>query len=240
MPQSRHEMGQMATNTAASRPNWWDRNMVPRLIRCACSQGQIMKSRSKIIPLASGDVLELGCGGGINMEFYHWPRITSFTGLDPSPQLLAMSEQAAHSHGLHGKGVSPRILLGRGESMPFADHSFDSVVTTFTLCSVDDPAAVLSEIRRVLRPSGQAYFLEHGAAPDSAPAKWQRRIEPLWKRMAGNCHLSRPISTAYEQAGFAVDILGAHYMPKTPRPFGWVEYGIARAAVAKTPAQTGA
>lgn len=228
MPQSRNEMDQGTQAATASHPSWWDRHMVPRLIRCACSQGQIMKSRSKIVPLASGDVLELGCGGGINMEFYNWPHITSFTGLDPSPQLLTMSEQAAQRHGLHGMGVSPRIILGRGESMPFADHSFDSVVTTFTLCSVDDPAAVLSEIRRVLRPHGRAYFLEHGAAPDIAPAKWQRRIEPVWKRMAGNCHLSRPISAAYEQAGFAVDRLGAHYMPKTPRPFGWVEYGTAR------------
>lgn len=213
---------------AASPQNWWDRHIVPRLIQCACSQGQIMKARSQIIPLASGGVMELGCGGGINMEFYHWASVRSFTGLDPSPQLLEMSKEAARSYELEAKGLNPQILLGHGETMPFADHSFDTVVTSFTLCSVDDPAAVLSEIRRIIRPDGQALFLEHGLAPDAAPAKWQRRIEPIWKRMAGNCHLSRPIAAAYEAAGFAVEKHGAHYMPKTPRPFGWVEYGIAR------------
>jgi ubiquinone/menaquinone biosynthesis C-methylase UbiE len=208
--------------------SWWERNMVPRLIRCACSQGQIMKARSQIVPLARGDVLELGCGGGINIEFYNWSDVKNFTGLDPSPQLLAMSEQAIQRADLHSKGVCAQIHLGRGEAMPFSDHSFDTVVTTFTLCSVQHPAAVLSEIRRVLKPDGQALFLEHGAAPDADAAKWQRRIEPYWSKMAGNCHLSRPISSAYAAAGFQVETKAAHYMPKTPRPFGWVEYGVAR------------
>jgi ubiquinone/menaquinone biosynthesis C-methylase UbiE len=213
---------------APSSQSWWDRHMVPRLIRCACSQGQIMKARSHIVPLAQGDVLELGCGGGINMEFYNWSKVRSFTGLDPSPQLLRMSEDAARRHQLAAKGAAPSIVLGCGEAMPFPDGSFDTVVTTFTLCSVDQPQQVLAEIRRVLRPDGQALFLEHGAAPDKDAARWQRRIEPLWKRMAGNCHLSRPISAVYRAANFAVEQYGAQYMPKTPRPFGWVEYGIAR------------
>lgn len=203
--------------------SWWDRHGVPRLIKCACSQGQIMKARSKVVPLAVGDVLELGCGGGINMEFYASGRVKSFTGLDPSPELLAMSRAAAQAHGMDAD-----IQLGVGEAMPFGDARFDTVVTTFTLCSVADQAAVLGEIRRVLKPGGTALFLEHGAAPDAGVAKWQRRIEPLWKRIGGNCHLTRPIGGAYEKAGFAVDRQAASYMPKTPRPFGWIEYGAAR------------
>lgn len=203
--------------------SWWERHGVPRLIKCACSQGQIMKVRSKVVPNASGDVLELGCGGGINMEFYDPARVTSFTGLDPSPELLAMSRAAAQA-----RGMAADIQGGVGEAMPFADAQFDTVVTTFTLCSVADQAAVLAEIRRVLKPGGTALFLEHGAAPDASVAKWQRRIEPLWKRIGGNCHLTRPISGAYEQAGFAVDRQAAAYIPKTPRPFGWYEYGAAR------------
>lgn len=202
---------------------WWERHAVPRLIKCACSQGQIMKARSKVVPLAAGDVLELGCGGGINMEFYDPARIASFTGLDPSPELLTMSRAAAARCGLDAD-----IQGGVGEAMPFGDARFDTVVTTFTLCSVADQAAVLAEIRRVLKPGGTALFLEHGAAPDANVATWQRRIEPIWKRIGGNCHLTRPIGGAYEQAGFAVDRQGAAYMPKTPRPFGWIEYGTAR------------
>lgn len=205
--------------------SWWERHGVPRLIKCACSQGQIMKVRSKIVPNASGDVLELGCGGGINMEFYDPAWITSFTGLDPSPELLAMSRAAAQA-----RGMDADIRGGVGEAMPFESGRFDTVVTTFTLCSVADQAAVLAEIRRVLKPGGTALFLEHGAAPDAGVAKWQRRIEPVWKRIGGNCHLTRPISDAYEAAGFAVDRQAAAYIPKTPRPFGWYEYGAARAA----------
>jgi ubiquinone/menaquinone biosynthesis C-methylase UbiE len=203
--------------------NWWDRHIVPRLIKCACSQGQIMKVRSKVVPLAAGDVLELGCGGGINMEFYNPARVTRLAGIDPSPKLLDMTRAAAAA-----RGINADIRGGVGEAMPFADASFDTVVTTFTLCSVDDAAAVLGEIRRVLRPGGTALFLEHGAAPDSDVAKWQRRIEPVWKRIGGNCHLTRPISDAYARAGFDVEKLGESYMPKSPRPMAWVEYGMAR------------
>ncbi len=203
--------------------SWWERHGVPRLIKCACSQGHIMKARSKVVPGAAGDVLELGCGGGINMEFYVSERIASFTGLDPSPELLAMSRAAAAAHGMDAD-----IQAGVGEAMPFESARFDTVVTTFTLCSVTEPDAVLGEIRRVLKPGGTALFLEHGRAPDAGVAKWQRRIEPLWKRIGGNCHLTRPIGEAYEKAGFSVDRQGAAYMPKTPRPFGWVEYGAAR------------
>lgn len=203
--------------------SWWDRHIVPRLIKCACSQGQIMKVRSKVVPLAAGEVLELGCGGGINMEFYDPARVTRLAGIDPSPKLLEMTRAAAAE-----RGIAADIQGGVGEAMPFADASFDTVVTTFTLCSVTDQAAVLSEVRRVLRPGGTALFLEHGAAPDAGVAKWQRRIEPIWKRIGGNCHLTRPITSSYETAGFAVDKLGEGFMPKSPRPMAWVEYGTAR------------
>ncbi len=205
--------------------NWWDRHGVPRLIKFCCSQPEVMDVRRKVVPHAAGDILELGCGGGINLELYDRDRMKSFTGLDPSPELLAMSRAAAREQGLDAD-----IQGGEGEAMPFADARFDTVVTTFTLCSVADQAAVLGEIRRVLKPGGTALFLEHGAAPDAGVAKWQRRIEPVWKHLAGNCRLTRPISEAYAKAGFAVERHGAAYLPKTPRPFGWHEYGSARVA----------
>lgn len=203
--------------------NWWDRNIVPHLIKCACSQGQIMKVRATVVPRAAGDVLELGCGGGINMEFYDRARVRSFSGVDPSPKLLEMSRAAAAE-----QGMTADIRGGVGEAMPFGDAMFDTVVTTFTLCSVQDAVTTLAEIRRVLRPGGTALFLEHGASPDANVAKWQRRIEPLWSRIGGGCQLTRPIAQAYANAGFTVDTLGRHYVPKSPRPMAWVEYGTAR------------
>jgi ubiquinone/menaquinone biosynthesis C-methylase UbiE len=112
--------------------------------------------------------------------------------------------------------------------MPFADARFDTVLVTFTLCSVHDPKQVLSEMRRVLKPGGKVLFLEHGRAPDADVQKWQRRIEPVWKRIGGNCHLTRPISGSYAQAGFQIAHVDKSYMPKTPRPFGWIEWGEAR------------
>lgn len=202
---------------------WWDRHMVPKIIGCCCAQPQIMKARSRVVPQADGDVLELGCGGGINMEFYDPARIRSFAGLDPSPALLDRSREAAQA-----KGMAADIRAGIGEAMPFADASFDTVLVTFTLCSVHNQQQVLSEMRRVLCPGGKALFLEHGAAPDAGPAKWQRVIEPVWKRIGGNCHLTRPITGAYERAGFKIAHAEKGYMPKTPKPFGWVEWGEAR------------
>lgn len=205
--------------------SWWDRHGVPRLIGFCCAQPQIMKARSRIVPQASGDVLELGCGGGINMGFYDPAKINSLCGIDPSAALLEASRAAAAEH-----GMTADMRGGVGEAMPFACESFDTVLVTFTLCSVDDQAQVLSEIRRVLRPGGKALFLEHGSAPDSKVQKWQRRIEPIWTRVAGNCHLTRAIGDAYKQAGFTLAGHEKNYMPKTPRPFGWIEWGEARLA----------
>lgn len=202
---------------------WWERHMVPRLIGCACAQPQIMKARSRIVPRAEGDVLELGCGGGINMAFYDFARIKSYSGVDPSQGLLERSREAAQAI-----GVEADIRGGVGEAIPFAAESFDTLLVTFTLCSVDDQMRVLSEMRRVLRPGGKVLFLEHGRAPDASVQKWQRRIEPLWKRIGGNCHLTREIGNAYRAAGFSVGGGDCGYMPKTPRPFGWIEWGEAR------------
>ena len=194
--------------------------MVPKLIGCACAQPQIMKARSRIVPRAEGDVLELGCGGGINMAFYDPARLKSYSGVDPSAGLLDRSREAAQAI-----GIEADIRGGVGEAIPFASQSFDTVLCTFTLCSVDDQMQVLSEMRRVLRPGGKILFLEHGSAPDEGVRKWQRRIEPVWRLIGGNCHLTRPITAAYEQAGFRVAGGDKGYMPKSPRPFSWIEWG---------------
>lgn len=205
--------------------NWWDRHVVPRMIRCACGQPGILDLRRKVVPLASGAVFELGCGGGINQPFYDAARVTAFAGLDPSPQLMADARAAAAR-----RGWAADLVEGFGEAIPFADASFDTVVTTYTLCSVDDPARVLGELRRVLRPGGRLLFLEHGRAPDAGVAAWQRRIEPLWKRLMGGCHLTRPVADAVRDAGFAVIEREGRYLPGTPRFAGWMEWGVANKA----------
>ena len=127
-------------------PNFWEKHAVPRLIKFACSQPAVMKDRSEIVPKAQGEVLELGCGGGINLQFYDRSRVDKLTGLDPSAELLDYTRKEAKE-----RGFEMDILDGVGEAMPFADDSFDTVLTTFTLCSVQDGKQVLKEMRRVLK-----------------------------------------------------------------------------------------
>ncbi len=207
------------------RPNFWDRHVMPRLICFACGQPQIMKRRSQIVPKASGNILELGAGGGINLQFYRPDKVEKVTGIDPSPELIDRARQAGQ--------ISPipfEIIGGMAENMPFEDDSFDTVLITFTLCTVSDQMQSLSEVRRVLKPGGKLLYLEHGQAPDQGVHLWQRRIEPIWKPLAGGCHLTRPIGSAVENAGFVTSDTTGEYMPKTPRILGWVESGEARIA----------
>lgn len=204
---------------------WWDRHVVPRLIGCACTQPAVMRDRVKVVPRASGDILELGCGGGTNLQFYDWSQVRTLSGVDPSPELLGRAQDA-----LLRSGRRANFANGIAEALPFENSSFDSVVTTFTLCSVQDPTAALSEVRRVLRPGGRLIFLEHGKAPDPAAANWQNRIEPVWKHIAGGCHLTRPVTGAISDAGFVCDAPQGHYMKRTPKWLGWVEWGEATLA----------
>ncbi len=199
---------------------WYEEHIVPRFIQCACSAPGIMKLREQVVPLATGAVFEIGCGGGINQQFYDCAKVTSFSGMDPSVKGLDYARAAAAE-----KGWAADIRPGFGEAIPFADDSFDSVVCTFTLCSVSDQAQTLRELRRILKPGGKLLYAEHGRAPDAGVRKWQNRIEPVWKRLAGGCHLTRPVNGAVDQAGFAVHSLGQRYTPKVPRWAGWMEWG---------------
>lgn len=205
--------------------SWYERNILPKLLCCACGAPAIQAQRRRVAPRAEGEVLELGIGGGLNLAYYDPTKTKRVTGVDPSPELRAIAEQAPRPGGL-----VVDIQAGEAERLPFADASFDTVLCTFTLCSVRSPTAVLTEARRVLRPEGRFLFCEHGLSPDAEVSRWQRRLEPLWKRMAGGCHLTRPVASAVEAAGFALDEVEQRYMPKTPRPLGWCEWGVARLA----------
>lgn len=201
---------------------WYDDHVVPRIIRCGCSGPAIMKLRQKVVPLARGAVFEIGCGGGINQRFYDPALVQSYAGMDPSAKGLEYARAEAAS-----RGWSADIRQGFGEAIPFGDASFDTVVCTFTLCSVADPVQTLAELRRILRPGGSLLYAEHGRAPDRKVEAWQRRIEPVWKPLTGGCHLTRAVSGAIERGGFTVHELGRRYAPRTPRWAGWMEWGSA-------------
>ena len=200
--------------------SFYDRHIMPRLIGCACASRPIMKQRQKVVPKAAGRVLELGIGGGLNLAFYDPARVDSVFGVDPSAELRQRAEAAPRPEGL-----KVEVREGTAEALPFGDASFDCVVCTFTLCSVQSPAAALAEARRVLKPGGAFLFCEHGLAPEKKVADWQRTIEPVWKRIAGGCHLTRPVGEAIAASGFKVASLSSMYLPKTPRSLGWNEWG---------------
>ena len=205
--------------------SFYDRHIVPRLIGCACSAKPVMKQRAKVVPQASGKVLELGIGGGLNLAFYDPAAVEGVYGIDPSAELRARTARAPRPDGL-----KVEVIDGVAESLPFDAASFDTVVCTYTLCSVQNPNAAVSEARRVLKPGGRLLFCEHGLAPDPGVARWQRRIEPVWKKIAGGCHLTRPVTSSLVNGGFAIDRVETMYLPSTPRPVGWNEWGCAHPA----------
>ena len=204
---------------------WYENTVVPRFVGCGCGTEEVSELRKQVVPLAHGRVLEIGVGGGFNQPHYEPGKVTFFAGIDPNPTLLDQARERAKANGWDAE-----IREGKAEAIPFPDRSFDTVVCTYTLCSVDDQGKALSEMRRVLATGGRLLFLEHGLAPDEAPQKWQRRIEPVWKHLAGNCHLTRDTGSMLRAAGFDVQPIGRGYFDKAPRWAGWMEWGVAQRA----------
>ena len=205
--------------------SFYERRILPKLLTCACASPPMMKQRAKIVPLAQGKVLELGVGMGLNLALYDATKVASVAGVDPAAELRAQAMAAPRDPRLN-----VTIADGTAEALPFEDDAFDTVVCTFTLCSVHTPSAALAQARRVLKPGGRLLYCEHGLAPDPDVAKWQRRIEPLWKRLAGGCHLTRPVTRAIADAGFHIESSETMYLPGTPRFAGWNEWGAATRA----------
>ena len=207
--------------------NPWERYVVPNLISCACSSRPIMKQRAKVVPKADGVVLELGCGSGTNFAMYDAGRVEKLYALEPAPGMIVKAKRTAGELGI---GESIEFLETGAENIPLPDKSVDTAVITFVLCTIPDWAGALAETRRVLKPGGKILFTEHGLAPDEGISKWQRRVEPVWKSLAGGCHLTRDTLSLLRQGGFRSDDAETMYLPNTPKIAGFVSWGSARLA----------
>ena len=196
-------------------------HVVPLLIDLSMRQRNLADYRRRVIPAATGRVLEIGIGLGFNLPLYG-AHVQQVIGLDPSPKLLAMARKK-----LGDTGAAVELIEGSADAVPLEDRSVDSVVTTWTMCSIREVERALHEMRRVLKPEGRLLFVEHGLAPHSGVRWWQDRLTPLWKRIGGGCHLNRPIAALIEGAGFAFERLATGYM-RGPKAIAFMYEGSAR------------
>lgn len=205
-----------------SHGNWYERNVLPWLIDFACGMKSVSQQRMKVIPQARGRVLEIGLGTGLNLPFYDTGRVSELVGVEPSLTMHHLAMKRSRAAGI------PVELVGIGaERLPLADHVFETVVSTYTLCTIPDPVLALRELRRVLAPGGRLLFSEHGRAPDESVRKWQTRIQPVWGKFSGGCHLGRDIPAILKEAGFDAQV-ESMYIPG-PRIASYHYWGMATA-----------
>ena len=200
--------------------NFYERWILPPILDLIMRQKHLAKYRRAVIAAARGRVLEIGVGSGLNLPLYG-KQVDLVYGIDPSPRLLAMARRRAAA-----SAVPIELLLGSATAIPFSDDSIDTVVMTWTLCSIPDPLAALREMRRILKPNGNLCFVEHGLSPEPSIALWQHRITPAWRRMAGGCHLDRKIDELVRLAGFELTNLHVEYAPG-PRTMSYMYEGCA-------------
>ena len=195
--------------------------ILPRLCDFAMRNKQLVPVRERVIGAAEGRVLEIGVGSGLNLPFYLSP-VREVLALEPAPRLVTMARSASRA-----ASVPVSFLEASAEAIPLHDHCVDTIVTTWTMCSIPHAATALAEMRRVLRPGGKLLFVEHGLAPDEGVRRWQDRLTPAWRCISGGCHLNRPIRLLIEGAGFRIDRIETGYMPG-PKPMTFMYEGSAR------------
>ncbi len=200
--------------------SFYENRILPHIIDKACSMGQVMKLRSQIVPRAKGRVLEVGMGSGTNLEFYDRTQVEMVYGLEPSE---GMRRKAVGN--LSRTPVRVEWLDLPGEKIPLQDDSVDTVLLTFTLCTIPDWHTALLQMKRVLKPGGDLLFLEHGEAPQGSTRTWQHRITPGWRKLTGGCHLNRHIADLIAQARFEIQELENLYMPNAPKIAGYIYKG---------------
>ena len=201
---------------------FYENRILPHLVNWTMRNRQFEPYRERVVSMAEGRVLEIGIGSGLNLRFYP-QRVHEVLGLEPSERLLAMTDKAAGRPGL-----SVALIEGSAEAIPIDCGCIDTVITTWTLCTIPDALRALREMRRVLRPNGRLLFVEHGLAPEQKIRKWQNRLTPAWRRIAGGCHLNRSIGELIEKAGFEITYLDTGYMEEGPRLMTFFYQGSAR------------
>ena len=201
---------------------FYSRHILPRLLDTAMSAKPISYQRKKVVPRAEGRVLEIGFGAGHNLPYYDPGKVEHIWALEPAAEMRARAGERAQATSI------PLEFLGLpSEKIPLEKDSADTVLITYTLCTIPDVMAALGEMRRVLKPSGRMIFCEHGEAPDENVRRWQRFITPAWKRIGGGCHVGRPIPKLIQDAGFKVEDMQTMYLPGTPRFAGFNYWGSA-------------
>jgi SAM-dependent methyltransferase len=203
----------------------YSRFILPHVINCACGTNPIQRQRAKIAPLVEGVVLELGFGSGRNVPFLDPAKITKLYALEPEAGMRALSVKAALAAPFPVE-VRPEIT----EALQLPEASIDTLLITYTLCTIPDPVPALAATRRFMKPGARLVFCEHGAAPDAEVRRSQARIEPWWKVIAGGCHLTRDMPRIIADAGYRVETLEQMYLPSTPQFAGFNVWGTARAA----------
>lgn len=201
--------------------NFYERKILPKVIHCVCGLKPMMRQRGKIVPQASGVVLELGIGSGLNLPYYNSDNVTHLIGIDPTPNHKALN------NALGKTSISTEMIFESAEVLPMEDSSIDSIVCTYTLCTIPDINQTLEQCRRVLKPGGQFIFVEHGIAPDKKVQRTQNRVNPIWKKLAGGCNLNRDIPLAIENHGFIMNNLESMYLPGW-KPACWNVWGRAQ------------
>lgn len=188
--------------------SWYERRVLPSLINFACASKPTRKQREKIVPRATGDVLEIGFGSGLNLPYYDRDKVRRIWGLEPSEGMHRLASDAIGKAGLDIE------LIGLPcEEIPLDNDSADTVLVTYTLCSIDELAPALEGVRRVLKPAGQLLFCEHGKAPDDGVYNWQERLNPMWRKFSGGCNMHRDIPAILERSGFSVEDDNRMYIP---------------------------
>ena len=201
--------------------NLYDRYMLPPILDFVMRQDQLQEYRQAVITAASGRVLEIGVGSGLNFSFYR-KEADTVIGLEPSPRLLAMAQRRAAA-----AGVRAIFVQALATAIPLADNAVDTIVMTWTLCSIPDPLTALREMRRVLKPGGMLLFVEHGLSPELGVERWQHWLTPIWRRIAGGCHLDRKMDNLVRDAGFELSEIRTKYA-RGPRAFTYMYEGSAR------------
>lgn len=197
--------------------NIYDRFVLPRVVHFTCSRNPNMRQRAKIVPAASGKVLEIGFGSGLNLPFYDSGAVQHLWALEPSQEMWALAQQKVTR-----VSFPVEFLKASAEDVPLPERTVDTVVITYTLCTLPDVPRALAQVARVLRADGRLLFCEHGLAPDERVRNWQNRLDPLWKRFGGGCHLNRDIPTLLRDGRFqAVEMSTMHIPGWKPASFNY-------------------